>query len=176
MAVGWPALTASTKFVNCSGASEEGWTASNTAYLPISIGLLASTSSTSYCFSSSVDDLLLGHLAGHAAGEREAAEQLGVGAHNPDLLAFALSHGADRTDQFVLDRHAVVEERYDHLFQSRAERRPQDDLLVAKRAACACANQRRFDAEPLFRDRGLVAERFQIIVQPHVDLAAATSR
>ena len=53
MAVGWPDFTAWTKLSIASGVSDDGCTASSTSYFLV-IGFEGSTSTTSYCFFSSV--------------------------------------------------------------------------------------------------------------------------
>ena len=69
------------------------------------------------------DDGLSRQLPGLAAGEREPAEQLGVGADHADRLALGLGHRVDRTNQFILDRECRSRRRVRPLSADRSGKR-----------------------------------------------------
>ena len=118
------------------------------------------------------DDRLPRQLARLTSGKRKSAEQLRIGADNPDRLALGLGHRVDRANQFVFDRNSVVEEGHDDFLQPATERRTENDLFVGNGPAGTEPDLFRSDPELLFGQGRLFAEGFQVVMDGHPDLVA----
>ena len=110
------------------------------------------------------------------AGHRHAAHQLGIGADDADTFSLAACNGVDRSNQFVLDRNSVLENRHDDLFQAGPERGPHDDSFLLIRTLLANHSRDRLDPETVGSLGGFVAEQINFIKQIDFDRSSAGGR
>ena len=87
--------------------------------------------------------------------------------------AFLLGDRANRADQLVLDRNALVDKRDHDLVEARRERRPQINLFSRPRSLVERANIVRLDAVGSLGERRIFAEVFDLV---HVDNDLAAER
>ena len=106
-----------------------------------------------------------------AAHHVEAAEEIRVGREHSEPLSLLLGSGADRANQLVFHRRALVEERHDDLLEATRERTAEKDLFVAIRAAHPREYRDGLDPELLAGERrrlrlGLGRNHFHVHLAP----------